>query len=74
MDHLVDLGLMLMYLNLHRDVSKLSNLQLSSSSIPQRLAQTQFAHLEEVVRNIYDIIPKNLFKIQAMKTIRSSLS
>jgi hypothetical protein len=70
----VNLGLILMSLNLHRDVCKLSNLQLSSSANSQRLAQTQFAHLEEVVRNFYDIIPDNVFIIQALKTIRSSLS
>ena len=31
----------------------------------QHLAQTQFAHLEEVVRNFYDIIPRNLVKYGA---------
>jgi hypothetical protein len=51
-----------------------SSQRLSVAPGSQRLAQTQFAHLEEVVRNFYDIIPENLFKIQALKTMRSSLT
>jgi hypothetical protein len=37
------------------------------------LGSNTISHLEEAVRNFHDIILENLFKIQALKTIRSSL-
>jgi hypothetical protein len=44
-------------------VRNTSSQHLSVAPGSQCLAQTQFAHLEETVRNFYDIIPENLFKI-----------